>query len=268
MKTVGVVGWPIGHSRSPAIFAHWFERYGVSARYELIPVPPKEADAFFAALPAQWDGVNVTIPHKETAARHVVLEGAGARLGVANTLWRDGDLVRGTSSDGEGFVKSLDAAHPPWRDAAGPAVVLGAGGAAVAIVDALIAEGRTVMVANRTAARAEAIAETAGVTAVPMEALGDALASAGLFVNTTALGMAGRPSMNIDLAPLSATATVADIVYNPLETQLLAAARGRGLATVDGLGMLLYQATLGFERWFGIAPEVDDELRARVVATL
>ncbi|MEM8663036.1 MAG: shikimate dehydrogenase [Pseudomonadota bacterium] len=268
MKKVGVVGWPIAHSRSPVIFAHWFQRYGIDARYELIPVPPDEADAFFAALPAEWTGVNVTIPHKATAARHVALEGAGARLGVANTLWRDGDTVRGTSSDGGGFVKSLDAAHPAWRDVEGPAVVLGAGGAAVAIVDALMAEGRRVVIANRTAAKAEALATQTGAAAVPLARLPEALETAALFVNTTALGMEGSAPLEIDLAPLPATATVADIVYNPLETGLLQQARARGLVGVDGLGMLLHQATLGFERWFGIAPEVDAALRAKVVATL
>ncbi|MEM0907422.1 MAG: shikimate dehydrogenase [Pseudomonadota bacterium] len=268
MVSVGVVGHPVKHSRSPHIFQHWFTRYNVNARYELIPVPPEDADAFFENLPAAWTGVNVTIPHKETAARHVVCEGAGARLGVVNTLWRDGDRVCGTSSDGAGFVKSLDADAAQWREGAGPCVIIGAGGAAVAIADALIAEGRTVIIANRTAERAEAVAARTGATAHPLATLADVLSEASLLINATSLGMAGQHPLDLDLAPLPNTAVVSDIVYNPLITPLLDHANRRGLATVDGLGMLLHQATVGFEKWFGIAPEVDADLRNSVVATL
>jgi len=266
--TVGVVGCPIAHSRSPDIFAHWFARYGIDARYERILVEPDEADAFFAALPERLTGVNVTVPHKETAARHVLTEGAGARLGVVNTLWRDNGTVRGTSSDGAGFLASLDAAAPAWRDGAGSAVILGAGGAAVAIADALVADGRSVILANRTHERAVDVAAKTGASAVPLADLGDALASAGLLVNATQLGMVGQPPLSVDLAALPTAAVVADIVYNPLETQLLADAAARGHATVDGLGMLLHQATVGFEKWFGLRPEVDATLRDKVVATL
>ncbi len=269
MKTVGVVGWPVKHTRSPAIFGHWFERYGVDARYELIPLAPDEADAFFADLPAELTGVNVTVPHKRTAAAHIALEGAGARLGVANTLWRDAEgKVCGTSSDGPGFVASLDAAAPQWRESDAPALILGAGGAALAIADALVAAGRNVIVANRTLAKAQSISESTGARAIPLDDLAGAMAEAGLFINATTRGMAGVDPLDLDLAPLPARAVVADIVYNPLETALLAAARARGLTAVDGLGMLLHQATLGFERWFGIKPEVDEALRAKVVATL
>ena len=158
MMRAGVVGYPVQHSRSPHIFAHWFQRYGIVAEYVTIPVPPAEADAFFAALPAEYAGVNVTVPHKETAARHVALEGAGARLGVINTLWREGNVVRGTSSDGAGFLASLDAGAPAWRDGEGTCVILGAGGATIAIADALVAAGRRVVLANRTLARAETVA--------------------------------------------------------------------------------------------------------------
>ena len=268
MIEVGVVGYPVAHSRSPQIFAHWFDRYGISARYGIVPVSPEDADAFFSALPAHLAGVNVTVPHKETAARHVALEGAGARLGVVNTLWRDGDTVRGTSSDGAGFLASLDAGAPAWRDGEGACVILGAGGAAIAIADALVAAGRTVILANRTLARAEAVAADVGATAIAMADLPDALAGAGLLVNATSLGMVGSSALDIDLAPLPPAAVVTDIVYNPLVTPLLADAATRGHATVDGLGMLLHQATVGFEKWFGILPEVDAELRAKVVATL
>ncbi|WMS44279.1 shikimate dehydrogenase [Acuticoccus sp. MNP-M23] len=268
MIRVGVAGWPVKHTRSPAIFAHWFERYGVDARYELIPVAPEDADSFFAELPAEWAGVNVTVPHKRTAAAHIKLEGAGARLGVANTLWRADGVVCGTSSDGPGFVASLDAAAPAWRDSNAPALILGAGGAALAIADALRATGCAVTVANRTLAKAESIAASTGAAAIPLTDLADAMAGCGVFINATTRGMAGIDPLDIDLSPLPASAVVADIVYNPLETALLAAARSRGLVAVDGLGMLLHQATLGFERWFGIKPEVDAALRAKVVATL
>lgn len=268
MIKVGVAGWPVGHSRSPHIFQHWFDRYGVEARYEIVPVQPEEADAFFADLPAEWAGLNVTVPHKATAARHVVTEGAGARLGVVNTLWRDGDIVRGTSSDGAGFLASLDADAPNWRDGTPRAVILGAGGAAVALADALHAAGREVVLCNRTLARAEAVAAATGTAVVAMEDLADALSGAGLLVNATSLGMVGSPPLDIDLSPLPTEAVVSDIVYNPLVTGLLASAKERGNPTVDGLGMLLHQATVGFEKWFGIVPEVDASLRAKIVGTL
>lgn len=265
---VGVAGWPVSHSRSPHIFAHWFARYGVTASYEIVPVPPEEADAFFADLPAEWAGLNVTVPHKATAARHVATEGAGARLGVVNTLWRDGGVVRGTSSDGDGFLASLDAGAPCWRDNKGLAVILGAGGAAVALADALHAAGRDVVLCNRTLSRADEVAEATGTRAVPMDDLADALAEAALLVNATSLGMVGSPALSVDLSPLPSAAVVSDIVYNPLVTPLLADAAARGHATVDGLGMLLHQATVGFEKWFGIRPEVDAALRETIVATL
>lgn len=268
MTVVGVVGYPIAQTRSPHIFEHWFDRYGIDARYETIPVEPEIADAFFAGLPQRYAGVNVTVPHKETAARHVLVEGAGARLGVVNTLWRDGEVVRGTSSDGAGFLASLDAGAPQWRDGEGPAVILGAGGAAIAIADALHAEGRDVVLLNRTAERAETAARRVGVRAAPMADLADVLAGAGLLVNATSLGMTGKPVLDLDLSPLPARTVVTDIVYNPLVTPLLAAAAMRGHATVDGLGMLLHQATVGFEKWFGLRPEVDAALRHKVAATL
>ncbi|MEM6762530.1 MAG: shikimate dehydrogenase [Pseudomonadota bacterium] len=268
MMKVGVVGWPIAHSRSPVIFAHWFAEFGIDATYELIPVAPEDAAEFFTALPATWHGVNVTVPHKATAARHVASEGAGARLGVVNTVWRDGHVVRGTSSDGFGFVASLDAAAPSWRDGEGAALVLGAGGAAVAIADALAKEGRDVIIANRTAEKAETLAASIGGKAVPLDALPDAMAEAGVFVNATSQGMAGAEPLSLDLSPLPSHAVVTDIVYNPLETALLAAARERGLTAVDGLGMLLHQATEGFFRWFGERPAVDEALRRKVMATL
>lgn len=267
MKRVGVIGDPVKHSRSPVIFAHWFERYHVDAEYCLIPIEPSGLEAFFADF-APWTGVNVTLPHKEAAARFVTAEGAGERLGVVNTIWRDGDTLRGTSSDGMGFVASLNAAAPDWRGHDGPCVIIGAGGASIAVADALAAEGRRVIVANRTPARAEAIAARTGAETHPLGDIAEVLAEAALLVNATSMGMNGQPPLPLDLAPLPAHAVVADIVYNPLRTPLLEAAEARGLKTVDGLGMLLHQATMGFEKWFGHRPAVDAELRAKVVRTL
>lgn len=265
---VGVVGWPVAHSRSPAIFGHWFDRYGIDAVYEKIPVPPEEVDGFFAALPDDLVGVNVTIPHKIAAARHAECHDAAARLGVANTVWREDGRLHATSSDGIGFLASLDQAAPRWQEGHGIALVLGAGGAAIAVADALVARGRTVVVANRTLAKAEVVARIVGAVAAPWQVVPEALSAATLLVNATSLGMAGEPPLEVDLAPLAHTATVADIVYTPLETGLLASARARGLAAVDGLGMLLHQATVGFEKWFGVRPVVDDALRRAVLATL
>ncbi len=263
---VGVVGWPVAHSRSPAIFGEWFARHGIDARYETIPVPPGEADAFFATFPADLHGCNVTIPHKGVAARHARLEGAAARLGVANTVWREGGALHATSSDGEGFIRSLDEARPGWADVPGVAVVLGAGGAAVSVADALAERGHALVIANRTTEKAEELARAVGGTAALWDDLPDALSGAALLVNATSLGMGNNPPLCLDLAPLPASATVADIVYHPLETPLLAAARVRGLAVVDGLGMLLHQATVGFEKWFGIRPAVDETLRRAALA--
>lgn len=265
---VGVAGWPVAHSRSPVIFDHWFARYGINARYETIPVPPDEADAFFADLPAEWTGVNVTVPHKETAARHAVCDERAAALGTANTLWRMDGAVHATSSDGPGFVASLDQDAPQWRESGGDTLVLGAGGAALSVVDALTRAGARVRVANRTKARAEALATRTGAEVVAWEDAAAALREVRLVVNTTSLGMEGKPALPLDLAALPPGSVVADIVYVPLVTPLLAEARARGHVAVDGLGMLLHQATVGFERWFGVRPQVDARLREKVVATL
>jgi len=290
MKRVGVVGWPVGHSRSPVIFGHWFRRYGIEATYERIPVAPQDADAFFFTLPREWHGVNVTVPHKEVAAHYANVAPDLRPLGSVNTLWRREDEVRGTSSDGPGFRMSLEAADPAWFEATfGPVdnhlpaerdplvVILGAGGAAVAIAARMARETRRIIVANRTLPRAQALATrvigmplSAGTTVTPvaLSALAPHLERASLLVNATTLGMEGQPPLAVSVGPLPVDAAVVDIVYTPLVTPPLAAAEARGLRTVDGLGMLLHQATVGFERWFGIAPEVDGDLRAAVAATL
>ncbi|MEM7694844.1 MAG: saccharopine dehydrogenase NADP-binding domain-containing protein [Pseudomonadota bacterium] len=280
MVRVGVVGWPIKHSRSPVIFEHWFHRYGIEATYERIPVSPDDAPAFFKSLPPEFHGVNVTVPHKEMAAANAIIPPAEAPLASANTLWRgppDDPRVFGASSDGGGFIANLAAADPAWWATMfgpgpdRPVVILGAGGAAAAIVNALSAHTGEIIVVNRTHARAEALCArlgTGALTAADIQTLPSHLERAKLLINATTLGMTGAPPLTIDLSPLPADAMVTDIVYTPLTTPLLAAAAARGLRTVDGLGMLLHQATLGFEKWFGIAPEVDAGLRAAVDATL
>lgn len=268
-QRVGVIGWPVKHSRSPVIFGHWFDRYGIDARYDLIPVEPETLSEFFATFRAQGlTGCNITVPHKVEAAKCIdVLDPIGQRCGAINTVWIEGEMLHATSSDGLGFLAGLDQGAPTWRGGR-RATVIGAGGAAVSVCDALITAGMTVSIVNRSPERAQALADQLGADANGFEALPHLLPATDLLVNTTSLGMQGQPPLTVDLTPLPATAVVTDIVYTPLITDLLAAAQQRGLATVDGLGMLLHQATVGFERWFGIAPEVNSALRDKVLATL
>ena len=269
-----VAGHPIAHSRSPLIHGHWLAAHGIDGSYERRDVPPADFPAFLRGLPGSgFAGGNVTIPHKEAAfALADTLTERAARIGAVNTLVVGPDgRVHGDNTDAPGFCAHLDQSlGAAWPDR-GEAVILGAGGAARAIVVGLAERGVSrLRVANRTPARAEAVAALAPGIAEPLawDDLPDALAGAGLLVNTTSLGMKGQPPLEIDLAPLSSGAAVADIVYAPLETDLLAAARRRGLAAVDGLGMLLHQAVPGFAAWFGTRPQVTDALRALVVADL
>ncbi|MBS7809328.1 shikimate dehydrogenase [Roseococcus pinisoli] len=261
----GVTGWPVSHSRSPLLHGTWIARHGLDAAYVPLPIHPDDFPAAIRGLAKSgFRGVNVTIPHKE-AAFGVCDEVSprALRAGAVNTLiFRDG-RIEGDCTDGFGFLASLGGYDP----ASGPAVVLGAGGAARAIVAALLDAGcpRLILV-NRTPERAEALARALGG---PIEVRDTApLEGAALLVNTTSLGMAGQPPLQIDLAPLPAHAVVADAVYVPLETRLLAAARARGLRGSDGLGMLLHQARPGFEAWFGVMPEVDEALRRIVAADI
>lgn len=268
-----VVGHPVAHSRSPLIHGHWLAEYGIRGSYERVDVAPDAFQAFLRDFPSQgFVGGNVTIPHKEAAFRLVDdVIGAARTVGAVNTLSLAGGRLQGDSTDGYGFLASLDQAlGTGWGEDAREAVVLGAGGAARAIVGALLERGMRVAVANRTLARAEDLVglDPSRVTALPWEDLQGGLGRADLLVNTTSLGMTGQPALALDLAPLPAGAVVADIVYVPLETPLLAAARARGLRAVDGLGMLLHQAVPGFERWFGVRPEVTPALRARIVADI
>jgi shikimate dehydrogenase len=264
----GVLGWPIGHSRSPRVHGHWLRRYGIDGHYIPIAVPADRlAESLRALALLGFRGVNVTIPHKEVAlALADTVSTQAARIGAANTLTFSGDgRVEADNTDGYGFLANLQQGAPGWRAAEGPALVLGAGGAARAVIAALLDEGvPELRLANRSRDRAEALAaEFDGPIVVrDWSASAEAVAGAATIVNTTPLGMAGQPPLDLSLAAAPDAALVTDIVYQPVETPLLAAARARGLATVDGLGMLLHQAVPGFERWFGRRPEVDADLRA------
>ncbi|WP_421992307.1 shikimate dehydrogenase [Roseococcus sp.] len=261
----GVTGWPVGHSRSPLLHGTWIARHGLDAAYVPLPIRPEDfAHAIRGLAASGFRGMNVTIPHKEAAfAVCDSVSPRALRAGAVNTLvFRDG-RIEGDCTDGFGFLASLDG----YDAASGPAVVLGAGGAARAIAAALLDAGcpRLTLV-NRTTARAEELARALGG---PIEVSDrPPLEGAALLVNSTSLGMAGQPPLEIDLAPLPAHAVVADAVYVPLETKLLAAARARGLRGSDGLGMLLHQARPGFEAWFGVMPQVDAELRRIVAADI
>ncbi|RYB07130.1 shikimate dehydrogenase [Lichenibacterium ramalinae] len=265
-----VIGHPVGHSRSPLIHGHWLEVHGIAGSYERVPVAPEDLDGFVAGLKAAgFVGGNVTVPHKSRVLElaEAVDEAADA-IGAANTLWFDeGELVAG-NTDALGFLASLDDEAPGWDGTPGAALVLGAGGAARAVIHGLLDRGFEVAVVNRTLMRAVELAEGQddSVWAYAWEEIPQLLRAADLVVNTTTLGMAGQPPLTLDLAGLKRGALVVDIVYTPLETPLLAAARAAGHRAVGGLGMLLHQAVPGFERWFGVRPEVTPELRALIEA--
>ena len=266
----GVIGWPVGHSLSPKLHGFWLKTYGIDGSYQAIPVEPENLERDLRGLvDAGYAGVNATVPHKEAAlALCDEADSAARAIGAANTLvFRDGRIL-GSNSDAFGFQENLRQGHASWRADAGPAVVLGAGGAARAVLWALIAEGAPeVRLVNRTFGRAEALAEAFGERVTPLSwaDAASALSGAALLVNTTSLGMDGQPPLELDLAGLPESALVTDIVYAPLETPLLRLAAARGNPTVDGLGMLLHQARPGFEAWFGVAPEVTPALRAAVL---
>ena len=266
-----LIGWPAAHSRSPLIHHYWLRTLGIEGGYVIEAVPPDEFQDFVFRLSLRgFVGANVTIPHKERALALSAPDDRARAVGAANTLWfQDGEL-RSTNTDVEGFINNLDASAPGW-DQATDALVLGAGGSARAVVFGLAERGFTrVHLVNRTMERARALADQFGANVHPgaWDAIADLLPRAGLLVNTTSLGMHGQPALDIDVNRLPRQAVVADLVYVPLETPLLAAARARGLKTADGLGMLLHQAVRGFELWFGQRPEVTSELRALVEADL
>ncbi len=273
MRKAFVVGWPIAQSRSPLIHGYWLKEHGLDGSYERLPVPPEAFSAFLTDLAgAGFVGGNVTVPHKETAfGLCAELDPVAARLGAVNTVWLEAGRLHGGNTDRHGFVANLDDRAAGWDERPGRAVVLGAGGAARAVVDGLLSRGFDVALANRTLARAEAMAERFGprVRAHALSDVDGLLADARLLVNTTSVGMDGKEGeMALALDRLAADALVTDIVYVPLETPLLAAARAHGLRTVDGLGMLLHQAAPGFERWFGVRPVVTAALRVLILADL
>ncbi len=263
-----VMGHPIAHSRSPMLHGYWLERYGIAGSYERVDVAPEALAAFFASFrETGWVGGNVTVPHKLAVIQYLDrIDGAATALGAVNTIWwEDGKLVGG-NTDWTGFLGNLDELAPGWDRDAGKALILGAGGAARAAAYGLKERGLSVALCNRTAAKAEELAtHFGGMSGHGMDALPGLMREADLLVNTTSLGMLGKPPLEIDLAPLKPGAVVYDVVYVPLETGLLKAAKAKGHRTVDGLGMLLHQAVEGFRHWFGTTPEVTAELRALLI---
>jgi shikimate dehydrogenase len=273
-KIAGVIGWPVAHSLSPRLHGYWLQTLGIDGAYVPLPVAPENISDALRALPKLgFAGANVTVPHKEAALAAVdeVSEIAN-RIGAVNTLIckSDGTLY-GDNTDAFGFIENLRAGAPSWRPDSGCALVLGAGGAARAVITALIDAGVTeISLSNRTLARAYDVAQYIGgnVAVVPWEARDTAAEGVTLLVNTTTLGMTGKAPLEMDIRALADDAVVTDIVYAPLQTPLLASAHARGLTTVDGLGMLLHQARPGFEAWFGVRPEVTADLRRHVLESL
>lgn len=269
----GVMGWPVDHSRSPVIHNHWIAHHGLRGAYVLLPVQPEKLETALRGLSALgFAGCNLTIPHKVTAMQWVDhIDPLAQRIGAINTVvvQADGSLA-GRNTDGFGFIQSLVDAQPDWRADSGPACVVGAGGAARAVIAGLIERGaREIRLTNRSAAKAHDMAQEFGtpVQAVAWEDRHDALAHASLLVNTTNQGMHGQPALDLRLDLLPQDALVSDVIYVPMETPLLAAARARGNATVNGLGMLLNQARPAFEAWFGVLPEITPALLSAVRAT-
>lgn len=276
-RLAGIMGWPVSHSLSPRLHGHWFDRYGIDGAYVPLPVQPADLGLAFQALPRLgFRGWNVTVPHKVAACRLVdELDPAAARIGALNTvLVLEDGRTRGLNTDGLGFVANLRTLAPWWSPELGPALLLGAGGGARGVGGALLAAGVPALrLANRSPAAAAALAgELAAlgrpVAAVPWSEREAAMAEVALVVNCTSLGMIGQPPLELALDRLPPAAVVADLVYVPLETPLLAAARARGHVAVDGLGMLLHQAVPGFTHWGGVVPTVDDELREVMLAAV
>jgi shikimate dehydrogenase len=272
MRAACVIGWPVEHSRSPLIHRYWLKAYGIDGDYRRELVPREEFAAFVRSLAARgYVGANVTVPHKEAALALSQPDEQARAVGAANTLWLDNGVLRSTNTDVEGFINNLDACARTWDRGLDKAVVIGAGGAARAVIYGLLGRGvPRIVVVNRTAHRAAALRETFGerVEIASWNERNEALADARLLVNSTTLGMAGQPELALDVARLPAQAVVADLVYVPAVTPLLGAAKARGLRIADGLGMLLHQAVRGFALWFGQTPTVTSELRALVEADL
>jgi len=263
----GVIGSPIGHSKSPKLHGHWLKKYELPGFYVPMEVTPDNLETVLRTLPkAGFVGANITVPHKEAALEIAdQISDRATLIGAANTLiFREDGKIHADNTDGYGFIENLKKGAQDWEPSAGPAVVLGAGGAARAILTALLSEGvPEIILTNRTRLRAEALQQEFGtrIRVVDWVQAGNVLEEAALVVNTTALGMTGKPELRIPLDGLQKEAVVTDIVYSPLKTRLLQVAEEVGCRTVDGLGMLIYQAVPGFERWFGRRPEVDEQTR-------
>lgn len=269
-RLAGVMGWPVSHSRSPVLHGHWLDRHGIDGAYVPMAVDPAHLEQAIRALPVLgFRGCNLTVPHKEAALSLVdQVDPVARRIGAINTLVVGEGGIEGRNTDGVGFMENLKAGHAGFAASHGPVVVLGAGGAARAVIVALADAGAPeIRVANRSPGRTAALVAEFGppLVAVPWEARAEALDGAALLVNTTTLGMVGQEPLALALDLLPVTALVTDIVYTPLETDLLARARARGNPVVDGLGMLLHQARPGFAAWFGVVPEVDENLRRAVL---
>lgn len=268
-KLAGVIGWPVGHSRSPRLHGWWLRHYGIDGAYLPLAVAPEQFAHVLRTLPhLGFRGANITVPHKEAALAAVdVADDHAKRIGAVNTvIVREDGALEGRNSDGLGFYAHLTASAPAWTPEAGPAVIVGAGGAARAIAVALLDAGLPELrLVNRTRERAEQLALALGdarIKVMPWLARAAALEGATLAVNTTTQGMRSQPALDLDLMPLPVGAAVFDCVYAPLDTPLLKAARARGLTAIDGLGMLIHQARPGFAAWFGREPEITPELRA------
>lgn len=268
-----VIGWPIAHSRSPMIHGHWIKRYGIDGTYTKEAVRPEDAAEFLRSLRQRgFAGCNVTVPHKEAAfAAAINMDAAAIACGAANTLWFEGGELCAANTDTYGFMTHLDRSATAWRRRDAPVAILGAGGSARCIIHGFLEAGvERIHLFNRTRSRAETLAAHFGarVQVFDWDDRSKQSAAAGVFVNTTTLGMIRSEPLDVDVGALHPECVVADLVYVPLETPLLSRARARGLRAVDGLGMLLHQAVPGFERWFGVRPEVTAELRAEVVADI
>ena len=269
----GVMGWPVAHSRSPVIHNHWIKQYGLNGAYVLLPVQPHKLEDAIRGLPALgFAGCNLTIPHKVNAMKLIdVVHPTAQRMGAINTIVVQPDgALHGFNNDGYGYLQSLKDAKPDWRADAGPALVLGAGGAARAVVLSLLDAGAPeVRLVNRTRDKAQALADLFGdkVKVLDWHERNAAMAGVALLVNTTNQGMHGEPDLDVVLDDLPVTALVSDAIYIPLETPLLATARLRGNPTVNGLGMLLNQARPAFEAWFGVMPELTPGLHLAVART-
>ena len=283
-KLAGIMGWPVTHSRSPAIHNHWIEQHGLNGRYVYLPVNPANPDDLKAALKGLsvmgFAGCNLTLPHKVMALPMVDrLDATAKRMGAINTIVVETDgTLSGCNNDGYGYIQSLLVAKPDWQPDAGPALIMGAGGAARAVVVSLAEKGaKDIRICNRTDSHTEALvanfkddfAQNLGttLTAVPWAQRHAALADVALLINTTSQGMGSNPALDINLDLLPTTALVSDVVYIPMETPLLKAAKARGNPTAGGLNMLLHQARPAFHKWFGVLPEVTPELMKIVEAT-